>query len=229
MLKKILNNIGRNQKGITGLETAIILIAFVVVASVFAYTVLSAGIFSSQKGKEAIYSGLEEARASIEPKGSMLAYEGTITVDSVDYDTAVKMSFIVPNALAGQAIDLTPSYVLESGALAANTNPHVCLISYVDDYQMITDSAWTIEFIGKNNSDFLLESGEQAVITVWVANYNGTAYSLGTDGSDPFIDDEANLLGIYDTFTIEVKGAQGAALTMERTLPARLDTVMDLK
>ncbi|HUV53535.1 MAG TPA: archaellin/type IV pilin N-terminal domain-containing protein, partial [Dehalococcoidia bacterium] len=39
----------RDERGITGLETAIILIAFVVVASVFAYTVLSAGIFSSQK------------------------------------------------------------------------------------------------------------------------------------------------------------------------------------
>jgi flagellin-like protein len=33
-----------SQRGITGLETAIILIAFVVVASVFAFTVLSTGI-----------------------------------------------------------------------------------------------------------------------------------------------------------------------------------------
>ena len=37
----------RDQRGITGLETAIILIAFVVVASVFAYTVLSAGVLSA--------------------------------------------------------------------------------------------------------------------------------------------------------------------------------------
>jgi len=36
------------QRGITGLETAIILIAFVVVASVFAFTVLSTGVFSSE-------------------------------------------------------------------------------------------------------------------------------------------------------------------------------------
>jgi flagellin FlaB len=35
----------RGEKGITGLETAIILIAFVVVASVFAYTVLVGGIY----------------------------------------------------------------------------------------------------------------------------------------------------------------------------------------
>ncbi len=49
-----------DSRGITGLETAIILIAFVVVASVFAYTVLSAGIFSSEKGKEAVHSGLKQ-------------------------------------------------------------------------------------------------------------------------------------------------------------------------
>jgi flagellin-like protein len=37
------------QKGITGLGTAIIPIAFVVVASVFAFTVLSTGIFASER------------------------------------------------------------------------------------------------------------------------------------------------------------------------------------
>jgi len=41
----------RSQKGITGLETAIILIAFVVVASVFAFTIFSAGVSSSEANK----------------------------------------------------------------------------------------------------------------------------------------------------------------------------------
>ncbi len=41
-----------NQRGITGLETAIVLIAFVVVASVFAFAVLSTGLLSSEKSKE---------------------------------------------------------------------------------------------------------------------------------------------------------------------------------
>ena len=47
------------QRGITGLETAIILIAFVVVASIFAFTVLSTGIFASERAKETVYAGLE--------------------------------------------------------------------------------------------------------------------------------------------------------------------------
>ena len=41
-----LRNLHRRQRGMTGLETAIILIAFVSVASVLAFSVLSAVIFS---------------------------------------------------------------------------------------------------------------------------------------------------------------------------------------
>ena len=63
----------RNERGVTGLETAIILIAFVVVASVFAFTVLSTGIFSSERGKETVLAGLQEAQGTLEPKGRMTA------------------------------------------------------------------------------------------------------------------------------------------------------------
>jgi flagellin-like protein len=42
-MRRLLRNLRQGEPGITGLETAIILIAFVVAAAVFAYTVLSAG------------------------------------------------------------------------------------------------------------------------------------------------------------------------------------------
>ena len=80
MLTRMFNRLSRNQRGVTGLETAIILIAFVVVASVFAYTVLSAGIFSAEKGKEAIHSGLEQARSSMDIQGSVKATSIAATV-----------------------------------------------------------------------------------------------------------------------------------------------------
>ena len=224
MLKKLLKRLHRDQRGITGLETAIILIAFVVVASVFAYTVLSAGIFSSQKGKEAIYSGLEEARASMEPRGSMLAYSGTVGAT----ETAVKMSFTLTNAMSGQAIDLSPSYSVNGTSIVASGLDNVCLISFIDENQLIPDCAWSVEFVGKNNGDYLLESEEKAVVTVWLANYTSGTYATGSGASDPFIDSEANMLDIYDSFTIEVRADKGAVVSMERTIPGRFDTVMDL-
>ena len=87
MPNRLLRNIPRDQRGITGLETAIILIAFVVVASVFAYTVLSAGISSAEKGKEAVYSGLESARSSMILVGEVKAIADTAT-ELDDADTA---------------------------------------------------------------------------------------------------------------------------------------------
>jgi len=196
MLKGLHKNLRRDERGITGLETAIILIAFVVVASVFAYTVLSAGIFSSQKGQEAVYAGLSEARATMEIKGSMFAHgngtAGNMTVDAV--------SFTLTNAMKGQAIDLTPN---EGG------NESVTIISYTDKNQHESNLTWGVTFIGKNNGDNLLEQDEQAVITVDLT---------GLDASPT----------TYDIFTIEVKPVTGASLILNRTLPARIDAVMDL-
>ncbi len=52
--------LNRRQRGITGLETAIILIAFVVVASVFAFTILSSGVFAAERSKQSISAGLQD-------------------------------------------------------------------------------------------------------------------------------------------------------------------------
>ena len=198
MLKGLNKSLRRDERGITGLETAIILIAFVVVASVFAYTVLSAGIFSSQKGQEAVYSGLAETRATMEVKGSMFAYgngtAGNMTVGNV--------SFTLTNVMKGQAIDLSPN--------PTGNDTHVTIISYTDKNQHVSDLPWNVTFIGKNNGDKLLEQDEQAVVTV---NLSGLLPSPG----------------IYDTFTIEVKPVTGASLIINRTLPARIDALMDLR
>ena len=47
------------------LETAIVLIAFVVVASVFAFAVLTTGVLSSGKSKEAVIGALEGAGSTL--------------------------------------------------------------------------------------------------------------------------------------------------------------------
>lgn len=73
-LLKAVKSLHVGQRGMTGLETAIILIAFVTVASVLAYSVLSAGIFSAERGKETVYSGLESAQSSLEVKGAVVGY-----------------------------------------------------------------------------------------------------------------------------------------------------------
>ena len=85
------------QRGITGLETAIVLIAFVVVSSVFAFAALSTGLFSADKSKETINAGLSEARGTLEVRGSIIAKSNT-TGDAID-----EISFQVANAAGGEA------------------------------------------------------------------------------------------------------------------------------
>jgi flagellin FlaB len=144
------NRFGSDQKGITGLETAIILIAFVVVASVFAYTILSAGIYSSEKGKEAIHSGLSTARASIQLSGPVLARD----MDS--NNTVDQMLFVIANSLKGAPMNLVPTVDSDSDGLLSDESPkpHSLVITYLDQAQMVTDIAWTATEVGKGDGDF---------------------------------------------------------------------------
>ena len=51
-----MTKIFNKDEGFTGLEAAIVLIAFVVVAAVFSYVVLGAGFFTTQKAQQVIYN-----------------------------------------------------------------------------------------------------------------------------------------------------------------------------
>jgi flagellin FlaB len=228
----------KNEKGITGLETAIILIAFVVVASVFAFTVLSTGIFASERSKETVFAGLEEAKSSIEPRGSVIAYKGKVG----STETVYKVVFVVSNAVAGEPVDLTAPYSINGAA----TDPDIVsnaeyktVVSYTDKNQYLSDVPWSLDWVGNANSDSLLEEGEKAEITVWLLERItgtaitaddgvGTYYTTDANGSTG-ITDSGTLIGTNDQFTIEMKPESGAVLTIQRTAPSRLDTVMDLK
>lgn len=230
------------QRGITGLETAIILIAFVVVASVFAFTVLSTGIFSSERSKETVFAGLEEARSSIEPRGSVIAYQGRSGSGS-STDTVYKVSFVVSNAVSGEPVDLTPPYTADD----SGTDPDISsgaeyktVVSYTDSNQFLSDVPWTVDWVGNNNGDNLLEDGEKAELTVWLLEReNAVANATDDNGVSGWVADANGAHGILtsggtnldvnDQFTIEVKPASGSVLNIQRTVPARFDTVMDLK
>jgi flagellin FlaB len=95
-MKGKFNQFVKDESGITALETAIILIAFVVVAAIFAFTVLSTGTFLTERSKEAAYSGLQEVRGSMELKGSVVLENSG--------DTVV---FNVSTVAGGSSVDLS--------------------------------------------------------------------------------------------------------------------------
>jgi flagellin FlaB len=139
------------EDGITGLETAIILIAFVIVASVFAFVVLSTGLFSAERGKETVFAGLEKARGNLEVRGALTVadVDANGTIDSAD-----DIVFNVALAAGGFPISLDPT---------AYTNTVV--INWIDAQDRVADTSYSVDWI-LSDSDTLLEVGELAQITV---------------------------------------------------------------
>ena len=137
---KILNG----EKGIIGLETAILLIAFVVVSSVFDFSALSTGMFSSDKARETVTAGLAQTRASMQLKGSII---GTANAASAT-GTLTTISFHVSQTSGGADVDLT------SGTT---------MITYTDEFQsklFSSTTGMTVTPVGASDSDKLLEANE---------------------------------------------------------------------
>jgi flagellin FlaB len=140
--------LNKDEKGQAALETAIILIAFVVVASVFAFAILSAGSASTDKGKQAISAGLEGVQSSMSIKGSATAKGSTTAITDVVFDLGL--------VAGGSPVDLTDP----SG------KKNVVVVSYLDGKQTVSDLPWKVTFVGQNNANNLLENGELAEMDV---------------------------------------------------------------
>ena len=148
-MKRILRMVrrtARQEDGITGLETAIILIAFVVVATVFAFVVLTTGIFSAERGKESVFAGLQKARGTAEVRGGVVVTATGTVIDDIQ--------FALATTAGGEPVPINPS---------GTTNRTV--IAYRDDDTVDNDVGYTVTNI-VGDSDTLLEPGELKLITI---------------------------------------------------------------
>ena len=230
------------QRGITGIETAIIMISFVVVSSVFAYATLTTGIFAAEEGKKTILGGLNKVESSIMVRGGVTATCGGVDVDadnvllitstSTDEYAVATVKFIVTTAISNGDIDLTPPYTSNSAGIDPDASglesPGV--VNFLTPNVSINEAAWTVSFIGSNDGDYILEGREKAEVTVWLQQEDVTnsLWDLGTDSSDPFIDSASELLQAKSEFTLQIT-ADGAVLSVSRTSPSSLDPVMLLQ
>ena len=150
---RTLRTFHRGEKGITGLETAIILIAFVTVASVLAYSVLSAGIFSAERGKETVYRGLDQAQSSMQVRGSVFATDNeTPTPDG----NVNQIQFTLASVLGDEGVDMTDT-----------TGENNVVINYSDQNVSVQDIDWTKTLLGteRGGAD-MLDPDEAMLITV---------------------------------------------------------------
>jgi len=69
----------KKESAFSGLEAAIVLIAFVVVAAVFSYVMLGAGFFATQKSQEVTYSGIKQSTSNLVLDGQLYGNAATVT------------------------------------------------------------------------------------------------------------------------------------------------------
>lgn len=94
--------------GFTGLEAAIVLIAFIVVASVFAYVILGAGFFTTQKTQETVYKSVEQASTNVQIVGNVYGIQS-------DGSTGInEIRFSIQLTAGSPSIDLSRMQVVFS-------------------------------------------------------------------------------------------------------------------
>lgn len=135
----------KNDNGFTGIEAAIILIAFVVVAAVFSSMMLEAGFFTTQKSQEVVHSGIMEVSSSLAPSGNVI-------VKSTTDGSVGEIIFYITNTAGGSPVDLNKT-----------------IITYTDNDDFVSQeystgtNRWTYTPIisDTGHNDNLLESGEK--------------------------------------------------------------------
>jgi len=222
------------HRGIIGIESAIVLIAFVIVAAALAFVVLNMGFSTTQKAKTTIVSTLSEAGSSLEIEGKMIgsAYQpggGTAPSlnvtsipikisgggDSVNLDPSITAVKYLSNQIsyddiyAGTLNAQVPSIYsqLETAVQAAENAGYITSNPYTDGTWPTTTTAF-IYWTRQANTNDILESGEHANLAI--------VYAASDRPQE------------LDTIRIELIPPTGAALTVTRTLPNITTEVVDL-
>jgi len=239
----------RLLRGIVGIEAAIVLIAFVVVAAALAFVVLNMGFYTTQRSKEVMGQGLAQASSALEIDGTVLA--------KVDKNSGKLVCAVIPIRLsAGQKdVDLTPGkadiavWVINKGGMTATyTNaehkptatPPIYTQAITNLTEYLRDAETGYYKSGKtvNVANFTIDELCRAAGATW----SGVAviWRMPNNGDNVLQAGEKVLVVVnftklgtiltqvdggldpYDVFKVEVKPPIGSALTVERQVPASL-------
>ena len=124
---------------------------------------------------------------------------------------ATTIRLTLTNALQGEPLDMSEPSDSDADGISDTDSTHVTIITFSDDNQIVRDVYWTQLFVGDNDGDDLLESGEKVEITVTLKGLaNATPVVKSTE------------------FDLEIRPQDSAVLVIERTMPENVDAVMNL-
>ena len=145
----------RNEDAFTGLEAAIVLIAFVVVAAVFSYVMLGAGFFATGEAQRTVHTGVGQATSNLEVSGPVV-----VTADS----SAAKLgaiSFFLQLAAGGASVDM------KKVTFTVSTAGELKTYTYEDLGTLGGDKpAWYVDGKTQTGGNDMLDKFEMVKITV---------------------------------------------------------------
>ena len=212
----------QDEHGFTGLEAAIVLIAFVVVAAVFSYMVLGAGFFTTQTAQATINTGVGQASSSLEVVGNIMGVAIAATPTRLTY-----VNVSVATTAGGTPMDLSqmvvsyidnhggrnPNVELNSGGLGIQSciwthegDTNVLVYDSIADWDVHWCVAQRINDLNPGAENNLLEPNE-----IWVL-------SIAMPPSAT----------VNTKFTINFQPAVGAVLPISRTIPGGLSKIQPL-
>jgi len=232
-MKLIRKGHGHAHRGVIGIEAAIVLIAFVIVAAALAFVVLNMGFSTTQKAKTAIIAAIEEAGSSMEVAGKMTAAGNVTTQELLTVNIPLKIisggatSNLGANATSIRFISgnveydniyfcapLTGEFITPTLAwdfAVANAAALGCAAEVTSNPitgAALTNTTAIIYWSVNLNNNPILDIAEHAVV------------SFGFD-----IDDRPTQL---DHVSFEILTPTGAPLTVDRTIPSVTSKVVDL-
>ncbi len=193
----------RGSRGIVGLEAAIVLIAFVIIAAAFSFMVVNQGLLATERGKTVIQEGLKQASTPLTVDGSIF-----VKTDSTG-DTIT--DFVIPlRAFGVKYVAMWKNETVVT--LKIGSKAYADIYQGVDeDYdptsktlddlvtQMNTTSTAAKLFIENSNGDSTLDSFEKGYLMIHLSSSDAAS--------------------VRTRIVVEIRLEKTAPLSIEFTIP----------
>ena len=232
----------RNRKAISGLETAIVLIAFVIVASAFSYAVLNMGFLATQKSQQVVLGGLAAASSALLIDGPAYGYSSECAPTCTSSAQITTIIFWLKTAPGATSVDLNPGKTTISYENPRGLWPNIYYCSNgacagKDDNGNLMTPTGTVTFTaGGNNyvatgaatnmvwetgSGMMLTAGGKVRVTIDLSQVTSTNCPTGPGCVSGFLSTD-------EAFETIVKPPTGSFLDLQFVAPAQISQVNDL-
>jgi len=228
------------HRGIIGIESAIVLIAFVIVAAALAFVVLNMGFATTQKAKTTIISSLSEASSSLEISGKVTAISDVFATTPNNVINATSIPIKVTSG--GDSINLD-NFTVSIKYLSNSVEYDNILVATLTSqtfgnlsqaFQDAHDNVGIWQFPGPNlgfNAVNATINPSTAAIIYWAVSAQSPPNAILEKGEHAVIAiaySSADAPAGLDKIRAEVLLSSGATLTVERNIPNLTTTVVDL-